>query len=393
LSEERKKDISKIVDDGRLSIEKTRNNASVDLLDNLSNKDLIEKKLEETKMNYNPHQENDKISEVALSNVPHDDWLEKNLETEKTKIKITPQDEQDKDAKHTLVAIPCFNEESTIGSVVLKAKQYVDEVLVIDDGSNDNTARVAEYAGATVLRHGGNHGYGAAIQSCFKYARNHDFDIMTIIDGDGQHDADQIQSVMRPVIDENVDISIGSRFTKGNGNNVPLYRRFGIWTLTRFTNAGSKEEQHRVADGQSGFRAYSKKAINNIQPKDNNMGVSAEILMQGRKRNLLYKEVPISCSYDGNTSTQTPVGHGLGVIMSILKYMEVEHSLLFFGIPGLIMFILGIFLGLDVYFDFQIHGVLAVGNALITVILLVLGVLSGMTGLILHAVLNANNRR
>ena len=294
--------------------------------------------------------------------------------------------------KRVLAAIPCFNEEATIGSVVLKAKMHVDEVLVIDDGSTDNTAQVAEYAGATVLRHGGNRGYGAAIQSCFNYAREHNFDVMTIIDGDGQHDADQIQTIMRPISDGKADISVGSRFIDSTGNMVPMYRRFGIAMLTRFTNAGS-DETNRVTDGQSGFRAYSRKAIESIDPKDVNMGVSAEILMQGRKRNLLYEEVPITCSYEGDCSTEGPVGHGLGVVVSILKYLEVEHSLLFFGVPGLILFSLGLFLGLGVYLDFLAFETLAVGNALVTIILLVLGTLSGMTGLILHAVINADRRR
>lgn len=295
--------------------------------------------------------------------------------------------------KRTLAAIPCFNEAKTIGSVVLKAKQYVDEVVVIDDGCTDDTVNVAEIAGATVLRHGGNKGYGAAIQSCFQYARDHDFDVMTILDGDGQHDADQIQTVMLPVIKGKVDIAIGSRFLDENSTNVPRYRRFGIWVLTRFTNAGSKNENHRVTDGQSGFRAYSRKAIKLLRPKDCDMGVSAEILMQGRKQNLLYDEVPISVDYDLDGSTKRPVGHGFGVIFSILKYMEVEHALLFFGIPGVIMFSLGLGLGWTVYTNFMIYHVLAIGEALITVALLVLGVLLGMTGLILHAVINAGQRK
>ena len=106
-------------------------------------------------------------------------------------------------------------------------------------------------------------------------------------------------------------------------------------------------------------------------------------------------EVPINCSYDEklNGSTERPVKHGLGVLVSILKYMEVEHSLLFFGVPGLIMFTAGLIFGTTVYLDYMSHEVLAIGNALITIILLVIGVLSGMTGLILHAVINAGRRR
>lgn len=291
-----------------------------------------------------------------------------------------------------LVAIPCYNEERTIGSIVLKAKRYADEVLVIDDGSIDKTAQVAEYAGATVLRHGGNKGYGAAIQRCFDYARQNNFYVMTIIDGDGQHDASEIQTVMRPILDDEADISIGSRFIDGSENTVPLYRRFGIWVLTRFTNAGSKQECHRVSDGQSGFRAYSRNAINNIDPKDSKMGISAEILMQGRKRNLLFKEVPISCNYEVDGSTESPVGHGLGVLISIFKYMEVEHSLLFFGLPGFILFLLGMFFGVQTYVAYEANGYLTISITLITITLLMLGTLSGMTGLILHAVINAGRR-
>ncbi|MFA5102806.1 MAG: glycosyltransferase family 2 protein [Candidatus Thermoplasmatota archaeon] len=301
--------------------------------------------------------------------------------------------EGEEEPRRTLAAIPCYNEAKTIGSVVLKAKQYVDEVVVIDDGCTDDTVSVATIAGAKVLRHGGNKGYGAAIQSCFRYARDHGFDVMTILDGDGQHDADQIQTVMTPVVKDKVDISIGSRFLDGTKKNIPLYRRFGIWVLTRLANAGTTEEQHRVLDGQSGFRAYSRKAIELIHPKDRDMGASAEILMQGRKQHLRYTEVPISVDYDLDGSTKRPVGHGLGVIVSILKYMEVEHALLFFGIPGIVLFASGFALGWMVYLDYMNTQVLAVGQALITIGLLVVGMLLGMTGLILHAVINAGQRR
>jgi glycosyltransferase involved in cell wall biosynthesis len=297
----------------------------------------------------------------------------------------------DEENKRMLAVIPCYNEEATIGSVVLKAKRYVNEVVVIDDGSTDKTAKIAEYAGATVIRHDINKGYGAALKSGFEYARKNDFDTMTILDGDGQHDADQIQTVMRPVSEGKADISIGSRFLDSNGNMIPMYRRFGIAVLTKFTNAGSNHAM-KITDGQSGFRAYSRKAIENIDLKDNQMGASAEIILQGRKKRLIYEEVPITCSYEGDCSTEKPVGHGLKVMMSILQYMEVEHSLLFFGLPGLILFSFGLLFGFQTYFIYDANGYLEISFTLITIMFLFLGVLSGMTGLILHAVINANRR-
>ena len=130
-----------------------------------------------------------------------------------------------------------------------------------------------------------------------------------------------------------------------------MYRHFGIAMLTKFSNAGSDKE-NKVTDAQSGFRAYSRKAIAHIDLKDTRMGASAEILMQGRRNHLNCEEVPITCSYEGECSTEQPVGHGLGVLVSIFKYLEVEHSLLFFGVPGLIMFVAGLALGTVVYFDY-----------------------------------------
>ncbi len=295
--------------------------------------------------------------------------------------------------KKILAAIPCYNEEATIGSVVIKAKRYVDEVVVIDDGSVDDTANVAKEAGATVIKHGGNKGYGAAIQSCFKYAKEKNFDAMVILDGDGQHDADEIPKVIKPIVEGKADISVGSRFLEEeHKKKIPAYRRFGISIITWFTNLGSGKSK-RIIDAQSGFRGYSKRAIEKLALSETGMGISAEIILQARKKRLKIKEVPVSCRYDVEGSTENPVKHGIGVIISILQYMEVEHSLLFFGVPGLIIFSIGLVLGLIVYRTFTRIGVLPIGTALLTVIFIVVGTLLGITGLILHAVINAVKRK
>src|SRR5438309_11175178 len=108
-----------------------------------------------------------------------------------------------------LAAIPAHNEAKTIGSVVISAMQYVDEVAMIDDRSPDGTAWIAERAGATVIRHDGNQGYGAAIRSCFEYARTNGTQVLAIVDGHGQHRAEPNPRVPKPAEAGMADVSTG----------------------------------------------------------------------------------------------------------------------------------------------------------------------------------------
>ena len=289
-----------------------------------------------------------------------------------------------------LAAIPAFNEEKTIGSVVLAARRYVNEVAVIDDGSTDNTAAIAKMAGAHVLRHDYNRGYGAALRTGFEYTRT-----LVFLDGDGQHRPDAIPRVIEPVLRGEADVCIGSRFLDPqSAKNIPLYRRFGIGLLTKLTNLRTRGSE-KVRDAQSGFRAYSRKAVNALDVRETGMGVSAEILWEADKNGLTVHEVPIEVDYDVDGSSEGPVRHGLGVIRSMVRYIETEHPLAAFGVPGATLFALGLFLGFDVLARYYASGAardLAIGDALLTVLLLILGMLLSFTGLILHAVINANKR-
>ncbi|MFW6176696.1 MAG: glycosyltransferase family 2 protein [Thermoplasmatota archaeon] len=299
---------------------------------------------------------------------------------------------------NALVGIPAFNEENTSASVVLKAKRYVDEVIVVDDGSSDETARLAEEAGARVLRHEKNRGYGASIKTLIYYARDNDTRPLVLVDADAQHPANKIPLLLEKIFDGEADLTIGSRFMDiDDKKDVPVYRRFGIKLLTKlsannitYTDAEGKERN--ITDGQSGFRAFSRKALEKINPKETGMGASAEILMEAKDFGLRVQEVPVSISYEGDTSTETPVRHGLGVIGSIIRYLEAKHSLLSFGVPGLTAFLVGIYMGLRTITIYNEIGIWPVGHVFLSFLLFFGGITAGMTGLILHAIINAHKR-
>ncbi|MGQ0797174.1 MAG: glycosyltransferase family 2 protein [Methanobacteriota archaeon] len=295
----------------------------------------------------------------------------------------------------TIAAIPAFNEEKTIGSLVLATRAYVDEVAVIDDGSTDKTAWIAEQAGARVVRHVNNRGYGAAIRSCFDYARNNGTTALVILDGDGQHRPEAIPRVVEPVLNGDADVSIGSRFLDGRAvAKVPRYRRFGIRALTRLTNLGSRRNKH-VRDGQSGFRAYSRRALDVLDPREANMGASAELLWDADRRGLTVVEVPVEIDYGGHDSSQGPVRHALSVVGSMVRYVETEHPIGAFGLPGVALIIAGLVLGIDTANRYYADPLkeLAEGDALLTLLLIIIGTMLSFTGIILHAVLNASRRK
>jgi glycosyltransferase involved in cell wall biosynthesis len=220
-------------------------------------------------------------------------------------------------AVKVVAAIPCFNTQHTIGDVVTKTRKYVDEVIVIDDGSTDLTAYVAEVAGATVIKHGKNKGYGEAIKSCFSAGKAAEADILVIIDGDGQHNPDEIPRLIMPVINTEADLTVGSRFLN-NGHEVPRYRRFGIELINSLWNFGS---ELKVSDTQSGFRAYGKNVIQDMNFSEKGMSISIDILENARRNKNSIVEVPISCSYENNNSSLSlkAIQHGIFVALAVLK--------------------------------------------------------------------------
>jgi len=282
-----------------------------------------------------------------------------------------------------IACIPAYNEENSISDVVTKSLPHVDKVVVCDDGSTDATAKVAREAGATVITQT-NQGYGAAISSLFDYARKENAQIMVTLDGDGQHNPDQIPLLVDAISAHNVDVVIGSRFLD-NTTKTSGYRKTGIKIITSASNYGTN---FKVSDSQSGFRAYSKDAIDAIHPTEQGMSVSTEILLKISNKGLSIAEVPITVSYQGDTSEQHSVSHGVRVLMNTIKYVSIKHPLQFYGIPGLGLIVLGIVLGgifLEAYLNDQI---IFYGSLLGSVVLFLLGAILSVTAIILFSMAN-----
>lgn len=279
-----------------------------------------------------------------------------------------------------IVAIPCFNEDRFIGSVVAKAKKFADEVIVVDDGSIDDSAEVAETAGAVVHSHGKNRGYGAAIRSCLEQGQKHGADILVTIDGDGQHDPRVIVELIKPITEGEADVAIGSRFLSQK-SKAPFYRRIGQRTLNVATNVGSG---HKLSDSQSGCRAYSAEALKRLNLSESGMAVSSQIQFAIKEAGLRVAEVPIDVSYD-DKSKRSPVGHGINVLSRVVVLFILKRPLLAFGLPGVIFFVGGFVLGLRVIDIYSDTNNIAVGTALIAILLAAGGFLTLFGALILQA--------
>lgn len=238
-----------------------------------------------------------------------------------------------------VIGIPAYNEEKNIASVIAKLGKITDKILVCNDGSSDLTGPIAEKMGAMVVTHPKNLGYGAAIRTIFAKFIESDADILVTFDADGQHRVEDIKLVTEPIINNEAEIVIGSRFLGNDDKGIPTYRKIGIKTITNLSNATSET---KLTDSQSGFRAYHKRVIPEIIPSEHGMGVSTEILIKANKKGFRIKEVPIKILYKGDTSTHNPVSHGASVILSTMKFISIEHPLKFYGIPGIIFLVIGL---------------------------------------------------
>lgn len=273
--------------------------------------------------------------------------------------------------------MPAYNEAKYIGSVVLQALQYADEVLVADDGSKDRTADIAELAGASVIRHAKNMGKGAGVRDIITEAAKRNADVLVLMDADAQHDPREIPGLIKAVT-EGADLVIGSRSL--SRENIPGYRKIGQKVLSKLTGTLSNA---KVMDTESGFRALSRKAINTMHLHENGFAIESEMISEAADNGLKIVEVPITAIYTGDGSTLNPIKHGVGNVNRIMVLISERKPVFYFGVLGGVFILSGIVAGVLVFRIQEAHGVLATGTALLSMLLITVGTLLVSTGIIL----------
>ena len=282
--------------------------------------------------------------------------------------------------RKVIACIPAYNEEKNIAGIIIKTKEFVDQVFVCDDGSNDLTSEIASGLGAVVFRHDNNLGYGSALRTLFSNALKSEADIIITLDADSQHDPGQINRFLELLdADENVDIVVGSRFLEGSKTNIPKYREKGINFINKVTNTSSSQ----ISDTQSGFRAYRSKVIEKIKLTENGMGASTEILLKAFENNYTIAEVPITIRYNEDASKRNPLIHGFTVILGSIKFLSSRNPLLFFGFPGFCSMLISAILWVLVFQRYTATKLLLTNVALIATFTTLVGLILISTGIML----------
>jgi glycosyltransferase involved in cell wall biosynthesis len=288
-----------------------------------------------------------------------------------------------------VACIPAYNEEGSIAGIVSRTMKYVDKVIVCDDGSNDNTSKIARESGAIVVTHEKNRGKGAALRSLFEHAKKINSDVMVTIDGDGQFLPEEIDKLIKPIIGDISDVVIGYRFD--SNTEMPSYRKAGNKILDKITNMASELP---FRDTQSGFRAYSKKAIELIKFTTDGFGADSEILIDAARKGLKISEVKVTVLYDtgGRTSTKNPISHSSDVIGSLVELVALRHPLKYLGIPGFILLIIGTIYSVVVISIFNDTRYFSIPSTFVALGSLIVGLMLLLMSVVLFSIGRATKR-
>lgn len=281
-----------------------------------------------------------------------------------------------------IALVAAYNESRFIGSVVISALRHVDRVVVVDDGSKDDTANIARQAGADVVEMEQNSGKGSAIQHGLDIILGlADVRAIVLLDGDGQHDPHEIPGVVQPVLDGDADLVVGSRFLDVK-SDIPGWRQVGQHGLTLFTNVASGTP---LTDSQSGFRALTPDAARQLKFQTSDFSMESEMQFAVHDLKLTAVEVPITCVYE-EPSKRNPVTHGIEVLLGIVRLVAHVRPLFFGTICAIGLWLAGAALSVDVFMAFNQSGSLPLTSTLVTAGLIVIGSTAFICGIVLQSV-------
>ena len=248
--------------------------------------------------------------------------------------------------KKIIITLPAYNEEKNIGIVVSKIKKVIPtaQILVIDDGSKDYTAKIAKEAGATVVSFAANRGLVAAFKAAKKNALLMGADIILNMDADGQHRPEDIHLVLKPLLDNKADVVIGSRF-KGKIKKKSLIKYVGNIMFSKLISSLTRQ---RITDAQSGFRAYTREVAEHLEIKTGHT-YTQQMLIQAAYHKFKIIEVPIIENvrrYGTSKVVKNPFTFAYKAGNLLLSVLAIYHPIKFFGTSGFLLMLIGLIIGL-----------------------------------------------
>ncbi len=250
-------------------------------------------------------------------------------------------------SKNIITVLPAYNEEASIGSIILLAKLYTDNVIVVDNASSDRTVEIARKAGAEVIVHQTNTGKGSALETGFKAAADLGADIIVTMSSNGHHNPADIPRLVAPIIKGSADIVNGSLYLNNPDKTTLVYRRVGQTILGRF----AKKNPRKIRDPQTIFRACAA-SIKDIVHFDSQGMVIENILADAGKSGLRIKEVEIGTHRSFGDQVRNPTKYMLEILKAVVRDIEANKPLYFYAVPGFALATCGFSMGLKFLEDY-----------------------------------------
>lgn len=285
--------------------------------------------------------------------------------------------------------LPAYNEEASIGSLVLLTKLYVDNVIVVDDGSTDRTAEIARKAGAEVVAHEINRGKAEALKTGFEAAADLGADIIITMDSDGQHNPAEIPKLIAPIIKGKAEMVNGSRYLNYPGKNIPIYRRTG---QTLQDTTAKMNFDLKITDTQSGFRAYAAYTKNVFRFSGKKTAIENEMLADAGRSGLRITEVEIGTLKNSRPSTRNPIKYIQKALETIGEDMEANKPLYLYSVPGFGFATCGLLMGFKLLEAFFLGNAIYFGPTFLTIFLALTGAYMTLKGIVLHSMEGATGQ-